>query len=59
MSLVLVVVVIGGTSRPLDVRGGNGGGWAGGSLCTVESKKMTKKRNTEKNKNIPRAQTTV
>jgi hypothetical protein len=28
------------TSRPLDASGGDGGGWAGGSLCAVESKKM-------------------
>jgi hypothetical protein len=27
-------------SRPLDASGGDGGDWAGGSLCAVESKKM-------------------
>jgi hypothetical protein len=30
----------GDTSRPLDASGGDDGGWAGGSLCAVESKKM-------------------
>ena len=40
MSRLLDVLRGGDMSRLLDASGGDGGGWAGGSLCAIEFKKM-------------------
>lgn len=40
MSRLLDVLRGGDMSQLLDASGGDGGGWAGGSLCAIEFKKM-------------------